>query len=352
MKLKFFLLIVLAATTNSFGLFARGNASDIDTTNIVPSSTVSPEIKDISLITNLSDILPFQDRYQVWDTINPFPYHVDLRNMPDTVNIVLNDDEDCKFSAPSEGWVISGFGYRTAPRFRYVVSGARRKGKNGRYSVRRVRSHFLGFGSHIHAGVDIVIHTGDSIYAAWDGVVRISNYNVGGYGNCVIIRHYNGLETLYGHLSARNVRPGQFIKAGELIGLGGSTGHSTGPHLHFETRFLGQAIDPNKIIDFGQSNDEEGFKLKSETIALCKYTFGAPLPYNNFYRMNRYGNQYAKSNVRNKVYAYSGNVHKVSKGDNISKIAKRYGTSVNKLCQLNGISRDGVLALGQKIKVK
>lgn len=102
----------------------------------------------------------------------------------------------------------------------------------------------------MHKGIDIKLNIGDSIKSAFDGVVRIARYNPGGYGYYVVVRHYNGLETVYGHMSKYLVHPGQRVKAGQLIGKGGNTGRSTGPHLHLETRYMGIAINPRAIIDF------------------------------------------------------------------------------------------------------
>jgi hypothetical protein len=96
----------------------------------------------------------------------------------------------------------------------------------------------------MHKGMDLFLRTGDSVIAAFNGVVRYADYNSGGFGNCVVIRHTNGLETVYGHLSEILVDENQYVQAGEVIGLGGTTGHSTGPHLHFETRYKDFSIDP------------------------------------------------------------------------------------------------------------
>ncbi|MFM7671965.1 MAG: peptidoglycan DD-metalloendopeptidase family protein [Bacteroidota bacterium] len=101
-----------------------------------------------------------------------------------------------------------------------------------------------------HHGVDLGLKTGEPIYAAWDGVVRYAQWNNGGYGNCVVIRHKNGLETLYGHMSKLLVSPNQYVTSGDIIGLGGSTGHSSGPHLHFEIRYKDFSINPELIIDY------------------------------------------------------------------------------------------------------
>lgn len=102
----------------------------------------------------------------------------------------------------------------------------------------------------MHKGVDLNLRVGDTVRSAFDGRVRITRFEGGGYGYYVVVRHDNGLETVYGHLSRFLVKPNQYVKAGQPIALGGSTGHSTGPHLHFETRFMGLAINPAAIIDF------------------------------------------------------------------------------------------------------
>ena len=153
-----------------------------------------------------------------WDTKSLFPYQkVDMSSMPQSVVIDLID---------------------STKSYHYPYKGA--VNPRGKYGPRRGRRH---------QGVDLPLKTGDSVYATFCGRVRISQY-VSGYGNLVIIRHDNGLETYYGHLSERLVEPNQWVEAGHIIGLGGSTGRSTGPHLHFETRYYGQAFDPERLIDF------------------------------------------------------------------------------------------------------
>ena len=122
-----------------------------------------------------------------------------------------------------------------------------------------------------HHGVDIRLRTGEPIHAAFGGTVRVAA-RMGGYGNCVVLRHPNGLETLYGHLSKINVRHGQQVAAGEVIGLGGSTGNSTGPHLHFECRFLYQPFDPEWILDFNN------YGLRTRRLHLDKSYFGIRKP--------------------------------------------------------------------------
>ncbi|MBR2147247.1 MAG: M23 family metallopeptidase [Muribaculaceae bacterium] len=115
-----------------------------------------------------------------------------------------------------------------------------------------VTSHFgyrRQFG-RMHYGVDLKASVGDTVYAAFSGKVRLTKFERNGYGFYVIVRHDNGMETVYGHLSKFLVKPNQNVKAGTPIALSGNTGRSTGPHLHFETRYMGIAINPEKIFDF------------------------------------------------------------------------------------------------------
>ena len=115
-----------------------------------------------------------------------------------------------------------------------------------------------------HHGLDVDLNIGDTVVAAFDGVVRYAQFNKSGYGNCVVIRHKNGLETLYGHLCKIDVVENQYIKSGQHIGLGGTSGHSTGPHLHFEMRYKDYSFDPLLLIDLTTQ------QLKTETVIFDK----------------------------------------------------------------------------------
>lgn len=140
------------------------------------------------------------------------------------------------------------------------------------FPVKKVKSSNYGWRwQRGHHGVDIALNTGDPVHAAFGGIVRVAT-RMGGYGNCVVVRHPNGLETLYGHLSKINVQPHQQVEAGQIIGLGGNTGNSTGPHLHFECRFLYQTFDPEWILDF------ENYTLRTRRLHLNKSYFGIRKP--------------------------------------------------------------------------
>ena len=173
--------------------------------------------------------------------------------------------------------------------------------------------------------------------------VRISEYNKGGYGNLVIIRHDNGLETYYGHLSERKVEPGQWVEAGEVIGLGGSTGRSTGPHLHFETRYYGQSFDPERLIDF-----EKGL--------LCRETF---LLKKSFFSIHSKAGQDFEDEIANEeqdkkeaAEKAAQRYHKIRSGDTLGALARKYGTTVNNICRMNGIKSTTVLRIGRTLRVR
>jgi len=165
-----------------------------------------------------------------------------------------------------------------------------------------------------HMGIDIRIKTGDTIRAAFDGKVRISRYERRGYGHYLVIRHPNGLETLYGHLSKKLVTENEIVHAGDPIALGGNTGRSTGPHLHFETRILGNPINPALMFDFPHQR------------AVTDY--------------------YVYQKNTRAVY------YRVKSGDTLSGIALRNETSVSSICRLNGINSKTVIKPGQTLRVQ
>ncbi len=198
-----------------------------------------------------------------------------------------------------------------------------------------------------HKGIDLALRTGDDVRAAFDGKVRIRGYERGGYGNYIVIRHPNGLETVYGHMSRCIAQEGQIVRAGEVIGKGGSTGRSTGPHLHFETRFLGIDINPALIIDFGVGAPQSDF-----------YTFVAPRGYKTYAYDDSDAQSKASSDAKYKAKAKKNRasasraprIYRVKKGDTLSSIAKKTGVSVSRLCKANNMSSRAVLRPGQALK--
>ena len=199
------------------------------------------------------------------------------------------------------------------------------------YRPRRRRAHY---------GLDIKVYVGDTIRAAFDGKVRVvKNQGRRGYGKYVVIRHDNGLETVYGHLSKQIVAEDEYVKAGDPIGLGGNTGRSTGSHLHFETRFLGEVINPEFVFDF-----------PNQDIVSDSYLFV------------RGANRYAYQRTRALAAVKSGKsgaaeaeksairYHKIRKGDTLGRISRLYHVSIDRLCQINGIKRTTTLRIGQVLR--
>ena len=223
---------------------------------------------------------------------------VDFSNKKDTTPIVLvNPKKNQLYAHPADEYRISS-----------------------RFGPRRRRFHY---------GIDLSMPTGTPIYSTFDGTIRVAKWNKS-YGNLIVIRHDNGLETYYAHLSKIQVKPGQEVKAGEQIGLAGNTGRSYGSHLHFETRYLGAAINPDVIIDFS----EGGHKLKSDTLQLTASCF----------RKKGSSNQYAGSG--------GTQYYRVRKGDTLGAIARRNGTTVNQLCRLNGLKKTSIIRPGQRLKLR
>ena len=162
----------------------------------------------------------------------------------------------------------------------------------------------------------------------------------------MIIRHDNGLETYYGHLSERLVEPNQWVEAGQIIGYGGSTGRSTGPHLHFETRYCGQSFDPERLIDFQSGN------LRRETFLLKKsYLDIHSSASQDFEDEEAEANDEKRAEEARKALA-SAQYHRIRSGDTLGGIARRYGTTVTNICRLNGIKSTTVLRIGRSLRVR
>lgn len=222
----------------------------------------------------------------LWTDEKVNPYGTMFDSLKDDVRIPM-----AGFVLPAPGYVTSPFGWRR---------------------------------NRMHKGTDIKVQVGDSIRAAWPGQVRIVGWDPRGYGYFVVVRHDNGLETVYGHLSRPLVDEYEPVKAGYVLGLGGNTGRSTGSHLHLEIRYLGEAIDPATVINF------ETGKLRNAD----EYVIGI------------------KAMKQKRAEAAAMKYHKVKQGDTLSGIAKKYGTSVKALCRLNNIKENKILQIGMKLRVR
>ena len=193
-----------------------------------------------------------------------------------------------------------------------------------------------------HQGVDIPLKTGDPVYATFTGKVRMSKY-FGGFGNLIVIRHENGLETFYAHLSKRNVEVGDWVNAGDVIGLGGSSGRSTGPHLHFETRYNGFAFDPQWLIDFKTG------ELRHRLFVLKKKYFNIYSNYEQDFEDEMKNHEEDEAEDAEKA---AMKYHTIRSGDTLGRIAINNGTTVKELCRLNGITPTTTLRIGRRIRVR
>jgi murein DD-endopeptidase MepM/ murein hydrolase activator NlpD len=277
---------------------------------LTPSNSPLPSTLDIPLLNKY---------YTSWDTLCVRRYSENITSTSDSIELPLFNDYSTGFVMPVEGTLLSPFGYR---------------------------------GRRVHSGMDIKLQEGDPVSVAFDGVVRMAR-RYSGYGNCVVVRHYNGLETLYGHLSKIKVKVNQQVSAGDVIGLGGHTGRATCNHLHFETRFQGKAFNPKQLINF------DTYSLLSDTFTVTKSTYGLSRDYlpsvasnDNLVDDNGTVKSKSKSKIRSEKSSKSKKYHTVKSGDTLSAISRKYGTSVNQLCSINGIRKTKTLQLGTKIRVR
>lgn len=258
------------------------------------------------------DLYPALDLYSEWnDNFDPMSGKRPT-NVPNNVQIDL-----AGWFAPIKGQITSPFGWRKR---------------------------------RMHKGVDIKLYTGDTVRAAFDGRVRICRFERRGYGNYYVIRHENGLETIYGHLSKHIVKPDQYVKAGQAIGLGGSTGRSTGPHLHFEMRYMGVALDPSELINFDTFRPHEQiYSLNRKQAEWAQNNKGKggqrSAPASN-------GKQKQNAGTKNQAAKGGNGYHTIKRGDSLSSIARKYGTTVNRLCKLNGIRANAKIQAGKRIRYK
>ena len=317
------LLILVAA------LIAATNLYALDSLAVQPIKAVESPIIVDTLVTanNALSVILFNDgtwRYiqnrtveqdstvysKYWDTTNIAAYKsVKIDSLPQSVAINLVDSLK-SYRFPYVGRVTS------------------------RYGIRHRRAH---------NGIDIALKVGDTICSAFDGRVRFSKATDTGYGTLVIIRHDNGLETYHGHLSARLVEEGDRVVAGQPIALGGNSGRSTGPHIHFETRYYGQSFDPERIIDFRTG------ELRRDSFLLSKNYFSIYSKYSQDF--NAEAERNAAEKKENELSAEK-RYYKVRKGDYLGLIAKKNNTTVAAICRLNGIKSTTVLQIGRTLRVK
>lgn len=260
-----------------------------DTTDIDEGETSIVEVAEQLKVDSIW--VTIAEYYSIWDSRSVNPYKRDGAKFSDTLNINLYDS-------------LGGFNWSMPLTGCHITSD---------FGMRHSRWHY---------GTDLKLQMGDPVVACFDGIVRINQYNAGGYGNYVMVRHYNGLETLYGHLTKSHVTVGQLVKAGELLGDGGNTGRSSGPHLHFEVRYEGNAINPEELYDFPMNT------LKAKIFELNPSHF-----------------EYLRE-ARKVFY------HRVKSGESLGTISRKYRVSVSTICKLNGISSRTTLKVGRKLRIR
>ncbi|MDO5524972.1 MAG: M23 family metallopeptidase [Prevotella sp.] len=213
-----------------------------------------------------------------------------------------------------------------------------------------VTSNFGARWGRQHKGIDVKVYIGDTIRAAFDGKIRIVRYEARGYGKYVVIRHHNGLETIYGHMSAWLVNENDEVKAGDPIGLGGNTGRSTGSHLHFETRLCGVALNPALMFDFRNQDVVDDYYMfhrssyQRESLAANKVRGVQGKQYGNTEDVE------LATAAPEAKYAKDVHFHKVKRGETLAAIARKRGTTVDEICKLNRIGKNIRLMPGQILK--
>lgn len=218
---------------------------------------------------------------------------------------------------------------------------------------RVITSNFGSRWGRQHKGLDIKVYIGDTIRAAFSGKVRIVRYEAGGYGKYIVIRHNNGLETIYGHLSKQLVEENQEVRSGEVIGLGGNTGRSTGSHLHFETRLCGVALNPALMFDFRAQDvtgDYYAFNKDTYDSESTNATRLRGKQDSSTYASTDSSDDYATNKRTTSGLTDQISYHKVKKGETLERIAKKRGVTIEKICKLNHITKTMRLRPGQILR--
>lgn len=277
-----------------------------DTSTIEEGEITVEEVVDSMQVGD--DMVKVADYFVIWDTETINPYNLNPTEFNETVDLTLYDPSKNTF------W-------------------------NNPLDKVRVTSQFKFRWGRWHTGTDLDLDIGDTVRTTFDGMVRVVGWDGRGYGRFVVVRHYNGLETLYGHLTKNQVfvESGQVVKAGQPLAMGGNTGRSTGPHLHFENRYEGNPFDPRYIFDWDKQ------QIKSEHFVLTSEVWD----------FRRGGQSYKNELEDEEKPAYTQTLlHRVRSGETLYSIASKYGLSISALAKKNRISTRSTLRVGQKLRVK
>jgi general stress protein 26 len=320
-RLTFFSLLLLLGIT-SFAQTEKQNPMLISAESLEVEYVLdSIEQQDTTI-----ELFPADDLYKnLWNCTNIKYPKTEFSRKNDTIVFTLVEETDHPYVQPFKSRVISKFGPR-----------------HGR----------------IHTGTDVKLHLGDSVLCAFDGKVRLAQ-KFSGYGNLVLVRHKNGIETIYAHLKKICVKVNDPIKAGDLIGLGGRTGRATTEHLHFETRIFGDPFDSNKYIDFDNYTlrcNHIYYKDKQIAIDIDKLK-GEPVkpPVQQLATkrdtIKSKNSIYAASNPE-KNQGMSFSQHIIQRGDNLWTIARKYNTTVKNICEANKITVNQILKIGTILSIQ
>jgi murein DD-endopeptidase MepM/ murein hydrolase activator NlpD len=300
-----------------------------DTSSIDEGELMVVEIEEDAQFQGSEGMVGIASYFSVWDTKNPDPYGIDAKEFEDIVPIKLYNITEGRNWAPvlDKTPITSHFGWRNR---------------------------------NWHKGTDIDLQTGDPVYAAFDGIVRVAGVH-SGWGRTLILRHYNGLETLYGHLSKINFEPNTVVKAGEEIAKGGNTGRSSGSHLHFEVSYEGNQFDSENIYNYNSNP----MQIRSQEFVLSRKVYdylrgGRSRPANLVVEntdqptLSTEAEEEGEEEIEEEIPV---NIEKklwyrVNKGDSLSEIARKFHTSVGEICRLNKISSYKKLFVGLKVRVK
>ncbi len=317
----------------------RNETTDEDSSSIDEGDVMIVEIEEEARFMGSDQMVKIASYFSIWDEHYVNPYGINPREFNEVIPIKLYDINKGRYWAPP-------------------------------LDACPVTSHFKYRWRRWHRGTDIDLQTGDPVYAVFDGVIRISSYR-GALGRCVVVRHYNGLETVYGHLSKLNFPVNTVVKAGDEIGRGGNTGRSSGSHLHFETRYEGTPFDAGNIFDFGRADTQIKMQEFLMTSKMYNYMRGgsprvaikdvdASL---NGGMIDNLNSPISESDLIDDeviddfeeevpVEIITKVWYRVRPGDNLTKIARKYGTTVTVICKLNKISSYKKLYVGNRLRVK
>jgi murein DD-endopeptidase MepM/ murein hydrolase activator NlpD len=298
-----------------------------DTSSIDEGELMIVEIEEEAQFAGSDNMVSVASYYSVWDTRLLNPYGIKPKDFNEMININLYNEKDGRAWAP----MLDRF---------------------------RLSSHFGWRRGRWHKGTDLALDTGDKVYSAFDGIVRISG-TFNGYGRTVLVRHYNGLETLYGHLSKIAFEANTLVKAGDVIGLGGSTGRSSGPHLHYETRYEGNQFDPENIYDF--SNNQVNIRGQEFTLSpkLYDYLRGKSSLISNIKSVETISEESLDDHGDEDEFEEPVPVKTqqkmwvtVRRGDTLSSISRKANMSVQDLARLNKITVNKKIHPGLRLRIR